>query len=218
MATKLGVTNKAVSKWETGKSLPDISLYKDLCKYLDITLNELFAGESLSEKTEKIKTEETIINIVKDNIAKKKKIYKLIKWFLVITIILTSGIIFLYNYVRSYMTVAKTFELNWQLILPSNFKEEYYIDSEASFHGDGQRYSIFSGNSFLTDFKDTKDEIMEEELNKFYEDFAVPEDRKINFDSEYQIIKINRSIDERDYLYIIYEKNTGKFYFFENFF
>lgn len=42
-----------------------------------------------------------------------------------------------------YMSVTKTFELNCGIILPNDFKEEYYIDTGASFHGDGQGYSAF---------------------------------------------------------------------------
>ena len=38
-AEKLGVTNKAVSKWETGKCLPDAALFDDICMLLNITLN-----------------------------------------------------------------------------------------------------------------------------------------------------------------------------------
>lgn len=52
LAVQLGVTSKAVSKWETGHCLPDASKYKSLCEILDITVNELFAGERLSSEIE----------------------------------------------------------------------------------------------------------------------------------------------------------------------
>lgn len=45
LAGKLNITDKAVSKWETGKSIPDVSLFSDLCSLLQISLNELFVGE-----------------------------------------------------------------------------------------------------------------------------------------------------------------------------
>ena len=44
LADKLGVTNKAVSKWETGKSMPDVALFEPLCRELGISLSELLAG------------------------------------------------------------------------------------------------------------------------------------------------------------------------------
>ena len=52
LAEKLGVTDKAVSKWERGKSLPDASLYGMLCSVLDVTLEELFAGARKSNEEE----------------------------------------------------------------------------------------------------------------------------------------------------------------------
>ena len=45
LAEKLNITNRAVSKWETGKSMPDVSLMLDLCSILGITVNELLSGE-----------------------------------------------------------------------------------------------------------------------------------------------------------------------------
>ena len=47
LAGLLGITNKAVSKWENGKCLPDLSLNEKLCDALHITLNELVAGQDI---------------------------------------------------------------------------------------------------------------------------------------------------------------------------
>ena len=41
----LGVTSKAVSKWETGVAIPDVSLFPELTKILNITIEELLQGE-----------------------------------------------------------------------------------------------------------------------------------------------------------------------------
>ena len=41
LAEKLGVTDRSISNWENGKNMPDLSLFKPLCKELDITINEL---------------------------------------------------------------------------------------------------------------------------------------------------------------------------------
>lgn len=55
LATCLGVTDRAVSKWETGRGLPDISLIKPLCERLGISINELLNGERIAaEQTLKI--------------------------------------------------------------------------------------------------------------------------------------------------------------------
>lgn len=47
LAEKLNVSDKAVSKWETGRSLPDNALLLDLCAMLSISVNELLSGERL---------------------------------------------------------------------------------------------------------------------------------------------------------------------------
>lgn len=45
LAEKLNITDRAVSKWETGKSMPDSAIMLELCDILDITVNELLSGE-----------------------------------------------------------------------------------------------------------------------------------------------------------------------------
>lgn len=64
LAEKLGITDKAVSKWETGKSMPDLSLFMPLCELLQITLNELFLGEFISDENLKEKSNEVLYEVV----------------------------------------------------------------------------------------------------------------------------------------------------------
>ena len=47
LAEKLGVTDRSVSNWENGKNMPDLSLFKPLCKEFNITINELLSGQKL---------------------------------------------------------------------------------------------------------------------------------------------------------------------------
>lgn len=65
LAEKFGITDRAVSKWERGLSLPDASIMLDLCDYLDISVNELLSGERIMEKEYKIKAEEKLVEITK---------------------------------------------------------------------------------------------------------------------------------------------------------
>lgn len=48
LAEKLGITDRAVSKWETGKSMPDSSIMLELCELLSISVNELLKGEKIA--------------------------------------------------------------------------------------------------------------------------------------------------------------------------
>ena len=50
LADKIGVTDRAISKWENGRGLPDLSLLKPLSDELGITINELISGEKLNKK------------------------------------------------------------------------------------------------------------------------------------------------------------------------
>ena len=54
LADKLGVTDRAISHWENGRRLPDYSLLKELCDTLSISINELFAGEKISNENYKM--------------------------------------------------------------------------------------------------------------------------------------------------------------------
>lgn len=54
LAQKLHITNRAVSKWENGHSLPDAAIMLDLCKLLGITVTELLKGEKGMEKNEEL--------------------------------------------------------------------------------------------------------------------------------------------------------------------
>ncbi|MBD5474781.1 MAG: ATP-binding cassette domain-containing protein [Lachnospiraceae bacterium] len=64
LAETLGITDKAVSKWETGKSLPDPSLFCPLCDLLHITLNELLSGEFISDENLKEKSNQILLEVV----------------------------------------------------------------------------------------------------------------------------------------------------------
>ena len=50
LAERLGVTNKAVSKWETGGGMPDVSMLKKLSEILEVSVDELLAGEYAEER------------------------------------------------------------------------------------------------------------------------------------------------------------------------
>ena len=92
LAEKLSVSKNAVSKWERGLNLPDVSLMEELCKLLDISLNELFAGEILNAKQIKNQSENNLLNILKSNNQKYKKyqiiLFSIITISIIITIIL----------------------------------------------------------------------------------------------------------------------------------
>lgn len=65
LAEKLGVSNKTVSKWETGKCMPDYSVVKILCEELEITVAELMDGEAAEERSVRAYDDEQIMDLLK---------------------------------------------------------------------------------------------------------------------------------------------------------
>lgn len=76
LASKLGISDRAVSKWERGLNLPDASLMIELCDILDINVNELLTGEIIEKKDYMEKAE---INLVKMKELEEKNNKKLLK-------------------------------------------------------------------------------------------------------------------------------------------
>jgi len=61
LAEQLNITDRAVSKWETGKSMPDSAILLDLCEILGITANELLSGEKLNMGNYEKRAEENLV-------------------------------------------------------------------------------------------------------------------------------------------------------------
>lgn len=61
LAEKLNITDRAISKWETGKSMPDSSIMLELCEILGITVNELLSGEEINVENYEKKADENLI-------------------------------------------------------------------------------------------------------------------------------------------------------------
>lgn len=64
LANILGVSEKSISNWETGRNMPDLSLFKALCENLDITINDLLSGEKIKKEEYQEKLEENIVNTI----------------------------------------------------------------------------------------------------------------------------------------------------------
>ena len=74
LAERLQISDKTVSKWETGNGLPEVSLMLPLCGLLEISVNELLSGERLDETKYHEKAEENMMNLMREKEEAKKKI------------------------------------------------------------------------------------------------------------------------------------------------
>lgn len=77
LAEMLGITDRAVSKWETGRSLPDASVMLDLCRHLKITVNDLLNGEVISMERYNETTEKNLLEMVKQKEAADRQLLKM---------------------------------------------------------------------------------------------------------------------------------------------
>ena len=138
LAEKLGVSNKSVSRWENGKCLPDVSLYKDLCHILGITLNELFAGEKIKEEKFKEQADDNLFNALENSsfTLKEKIKYYSNKWdkehFFELTIVMIIIVSFIiYGFIKDngiqyiFMIIGFTYGI-WE-----NNRKKAYIEKNA---------------------------------------------------------------------------------------
>ena len=112
LAEKLNITDRAVSKWETGKSMPDSSIMLELCGILGITVNELLSGERIEMSNYEEKVSENLIELTRkdENNMKKNTVISI-----VYTIIMAiSGLI------CCICDLAITGTLTWALIALSS--------------------------------------------------------------------------------------------------
>lgn len=77
LAEKLGITDRAVSKWENGRSLPDSSIMLALCKELDISVNDLLCGEVVSMENYNKELENKLLEMVKEKEKADKQLLRL---------------------------------------------------------------------------------------------------------------------------------------------
>ncbi len=75
LAEKLNITDRAVSKWETGKAMPDSSTMLELCDILKITVNDLLCGEKINMENSNQKNEQLLLDMAKELEKKNKTIW-----------------------------------------------------------------------------------------------------------------------------------------------
>ena len=93
LSEKLGITDKAVSKWERGVAMPDTSIMLELCDILSISVNELLSGEKISMENNNQKTEQLLLDMAKELEKKNKTIWSSMWAIMIISItVLIAGI------------------------------------------------------------------------------------------------------------------------------
>lgn len=142
LAKQIGVTNKAISRWENGHGLPDLSLLQPLCNVLDININDLLSGKKIEEKNRRQQAEENI-NIILNQATEqekieKKKTIKTISIILIISFIVISFLtIIINNYENEQQAIilensnpSIIYEYNQKLLNISNYMNSISVPNE----------------------------------------------------------------------------------------
>ena len=143
LAEQLNTTNRSVSRWETGSTLPDISILIDLADFYEVDIKEIIDGERKSENmTENLK--ETLVTVADySKRTNNKKMAKVIVLISLIFVVLLTLIIIVFGsksrgidnsdmypvYRQVYFDKEVTDELLSDYILSERFKSEPYSDS-----------------------------------------------------------------------------------------
>ena len=106
LAEMLGVSDKTVSKWETGRSMPDNTILLKLCQSLAISVNELLSGEALPEEHYRGKAEKNMVFLMKEQEEQKRQnrdskwsmrvgfLLLLMMYYLIMKMVVSGGLVF----------------------------------------------------------------------------------------------------------------------------
>ena len=94
LAEKLNITDRAVSNWETGKSMPDSSIMLELCDILKISVNELLSGEKINMENSNQKNEQLMLDMAKELERTNKRVWTSMWVIMAVSIVaLLSGLV-----------------------------------------------------------------------------------------------------------------------------
>lgn len=119
LAEKLNITDRAVSKWETGKSMPDSSIMLELCEILGITVNELLSGEKIDMENLEKKADENLIALKRNE---ENNIRKNVVISIIFSVTLLIGLI-----VCAICDIAISGNFTWSLIPISSIISAWVI-------------------------------------------------------------------------------------------
>ena len=98
LAEILNITDRAVSKWENGRAMPDSSIMLELCNLLGITVNELLSGEVIEMKEYEKQAEENLLKLKKEKEEADKILLNLEIWVGLVSVLLFLTMIIIASY------------------------------------------------------------------------------------------------------------------------
>lgn len=122
---------------------------------------------------------------------------------------------------KSFFTSKKIYEEIWNIVLPSDFEEIYTISSPTSFHGDGERYTIYYAKdidkNYIRNFQNIKNPDIEYFVKSIVDKLEVENKNKPDFSQAYLWVKYEK-VEQKDMLVILYFNENQTFYFIQSIF
>ena len=128
LADLLHVTDRAISNWERGIRMPDVSFFRPLCEILDITINELLKGERIDKEDEISTSEEQLLDVLTSKEESRKKII----WMYIILVIILIGLLSLIG-ILHYRGTYPNIELYQIEAWHQDSDKEYTLDKVGSY-------------------------------------------------------------------------------------
>ena len=100
LAEILNITDRAISKWENGKCMPDVGIMQELCEILNITINDLFSGEVVNMKDTEKKLEENLLEMTRQKEEKDRQLLSLEIFIGVISSVILVGSVLLVGWLE----------------------------------------------------------------------------------------------------------------------
>ena len=88
LANKLNITDRAVSHWENGRSMPDAGIMLELCKILNVNVNELLSAKKISQETYSERAEENLLEMKREIESQNRRIFILNKIIINLVVII----------------------------------------------------------------------------------------------------------------------------------
>ena len=110
LAERLNLTDRAVSKWETGRAMPDYSIMLELCNILKITVNDLLRGEMVAPEDYNDELETRLLEMVKEKQLGDKRLLR----FEIVIVALSLTVLFMPIIIGSMPQIAF---LDWQRLV-----------------------------------------------------------------------------------------------------
>ncbi len=138
LAEKLNITDRAISKWETGKGMPDSSIMLELCKELNISVNELLSGEMIEMNNYDRKAEENLIELKKQKEESDKNMLKLEMSIGYISSIAFLVLVFVASFVEMYSIIRIMLIILGSIIFSIGVANAIKIEQTAGYYECGK--------------------------------------------------------------------------------